>query len=69
MKRTNIPVMLVHGDDDRLVPDEMSKEIYDGREDTQVTLFSVKDADHAVCFLVDAIGYLSAVTEFFNNLS
>jgi fermentation-respiration switch protein FrsA (DUF1100 family) len=68
VKKADVPVLLIHGEADAFVPFAMRKEIYDGREDTQVTLFSVKDADHAICFLVDAIGYLSAVTKFYNKL-
>ena len=65
--RTQIPVMLVHGDDDRLVPDAMSKRIFEACKSEKV-LLSVKNAGHGLSYCVDAKAYEKAVQDFIDRV-
>lgn len=63
---TNVPILLVHGDDDRFVPCDMSKEIY--RACTgPCELLTIPDAGHGLCYYTDAPRYAQALRKFFNS--
>lgn len=61
-----VPLLLIHGEDDRFVPCTMSVEIAAAAEKAgvPVRLLTVPRAGHGVSFLVDPTAYRSAVTEF-----
>lgn len=63
VKQSNIPVLLIHGENDGFVPCEMSKQTYEG-SDGKAQLLLVKGADHGLSFLVDEQQVLSGIEEF-----
>lgn len=63
VKESSIPVLLIHGTGDRLVPFSMSGEIK-AAASSRVTLVSVKDAPHAESFIYDREKYEKAVRDF-----
>lgn len=67
LKKTDIPVLFVHGEDDRFVPCEMSRQNHSVCH-SQKLLLTVKDAGHGLSYLVDTDAYHKAVNEFLNNI-
>ena len=65
-KRCELPLMLVHGEDDDFVPCYMSKEIFDVYQGPK-TLFTVPGAGHGLAYLQDLPGYLKVHKEFFGT--
>lgn len=63
VKNTDIPILLIHGDDDKFVPCDMSREIYEACVSEKM-MVTVPGAGHAVSCLVDWEKYESAVQEF-----
>jgi len=63
VQRTRLPIMLVHGNDDRLVPHDMSKQLYDACASSKQML-TIEGAGHALSYLVDAGKYEAAVERF-----
>lgn len=66
VRRAQVPMLIIHGEDDRFVPCDMSREIavsaaQAGRD---VTLFTVKDAGHGISFIEDPEGYRQTVARF-----
>lgn len=62
--RTKLPLLLIHGDQDRLIPSWMSKKIYDACV-SKKELWIVKGADHAEAFYYDPAEYERRVKAFF----
>ena len=50
---TQIPILFIHGDDDRFVPCNMSQECYDACASDKKIVF-VKNAGHGISYCVDA---------------
>lgn len=65
--RTNIPILFIHGEDDRFVPCQMSYELYDACASKKRVL-RVKGAGHALSFIVDKDAYKSAVDSFMKEV-
>ncbi|MBQ0084427.1 MAG: alpha/beta hydrolase [Clostridiales bacterium] len=63
VKNCKIPVMIVHGADDRFVPCEMCKEIYEACTAPKI-LLTVKEAGHGLSFLIDNNAYNQKLDEF-----
>ena len=64
MKHCKVPVLFFHGEDDRYVPCDMSRENYaacTGRK----KLVTVPGAGHGLCIIFDPETYRSAMREFF----
>ena len=64
MERCRIPVLLIHGGDDRFVPCTMSRENYDRCASPDKRLLIVPGAGHGLSYLVDRQAYLAALTAF-----
>lgn len=63
VRHTQIPIMLIHGDDDRFVPCEMSKKIYAAcRGDAELLI--VPGAGHALSYFTDTALYEKTVHYF-----
>lgn len=62
-----VPILLLHGEDDRLVPCSMSEQIDEASDDT-TTLATFKDAGHGLSYMVDPVGYEKAVFDFLKRL-
>ena len=60
---TKLPILFIHGEDDRFVPIEMGKHVYDACV-SEKYFFSVPGAGHCLSYLVDEEGYRNAVCAF-----
>ena len=65
--KTSLPILLIHGEDDRYVPCEMSLEIAQAGGD-KVTLATFPGAGHGLSFIVDEERYRTLVTEFLEEV-
>lgn len=63
VKHTDIPIMIIHGDDDRYVPCEMGRKIYEAIA-SEKELLIVHGAPHAAAYIVDEKAYTDAVNRF-----
>lgn len=63
VKHSKVPILLIHGEDDRFVPCEMGREIYAQNPD-RITLETFPDAGHGMSYMVDTPRYEAAVIEF-----
>ena len=63
---SRIPVLFIHGEDDRFVPCEMSRRNYDACR-AEKRLLTVKNAGHGLSYLVDYESYSQAVKEFLSK--
>ena len=59
---TGIPILLLHGEDDRFVPCGMSREIHDAAPGS--TLVTFPGAGHGLSYIVDGARYAAAVERF-----
>lgn len=67
VKGSNLPILLIHGDDDRLVPCSMSEDIYNARPaNTKLVLF--KDAAHGISYVIDKEKYKQESKEFLDKI-
>ena len=67
IKNSDIPILIIHGDDDRFVPCEMSKACRDAACD-RVELVLVKDAGHGMSYFVDEKVYKDKVVQFLERV-
>lgn len=66
VKCANVPILLIHGDDDRFVPYEMSKKIYAAAQE-KITFHTIHGAGHALNYATAPEVYREAVLAFFNE--
>ncbi len=67
VKNTNLPILLIHGLDDRFVPWQMSEEIYDtNRSLCQLHLFP--EAGHGLSYMIDPLRYEAVIINFLWNI-
>ena len=64
VKRTKLPILLIHGEADGFVPCEMSRRIYENISSEKRKIVTFPTADHGTSFLVDKERYLSEVKSF-----
>ena len=68
VKRAKVPIMIIHGEDDRFVPCGMSREIHAANPEL-VTLHTFPDAGHGLSYIVDTPRYTRAVCDFVDTLN
>lgn len=68
VKHTRIPILIIHGDDDRFVPHDMGKAVYDAAQSPAKRFLSVKGAGHGMSYFTDNEGYVSAVKGFVEQI-
>lgn len=66
VKKAAVPILIIHGIDDRFVPHSMGKEIYDNIPGEK-SFLSVKGAGHVTSYFVDTPSYEKAVSDFLNK--
>ncbi len=66
MKKCNVPVLFIHGTDDKFVPIEMTYENYKACVSPKA-LFVVPGATHAMSYVIDKTGYEKAVKDFWKE--
>lgn len=63
VKRAKVPILIIHGEDDRFVPCDMSREIRAANPDcVQLEIFP--DAGHGLSYIVDTARYTRVVVGF-----
>ena len=67
VKKTNIPILIIHGEEDRFVPASMSKQIHTANP-TMVHYVTFPGAGHAMSYLVDKERYWNVVKEFMTEV-
>ena len=60
---SRLPIMIIHGEADKLVPIEMSRQL-EAAAPEKVTHVSFPDAHHGISYLVDRERYINVVYEF-----
>ncbi len=63
VRHTHLPILLIHGEDDRFVPCDMSKEIYNACNSEKL-LVTIPTAGHGICSLVDTEQYEQVFRNF-----
>ena len=63
VSRAKVPILLIHGEDDRFVPCDMSREIYDACAGAK-TRVTIPGAPHAIAYVLDPDKYGQAVRRF-----
>lgn len=67
VRDTRIPILLIHGEDDRLVPCGMSREIAENCRGS-CRIFTVPGAGHGLGCMVDPEGYEQAILRFLTSI-
>lgn len=67
VRHAKVPILLIHGDDDRLVPWSMSQEIAIACA-SPVTVEIFPDAGHGLCYINDPRKYEYAVVNFLHSI-
>ncbi len=68
MKNCNIPVLLIHGDEDYFVPCQMSRDCFEACVSENKRLVLVKGAAHGISYCVDGELYEKEIIEFLNKI-
>lgn len=63
VQHTRIPILLIHGEGDRFVPCDMSREIFDACTGAK-TRITFPGAGHGLSYIVDTETYSDAVSRF-----
>ena len=63
VKKTSLPILIIHGEADNFVPCQMSRDMKAARPD-KVTLLTVPGAGHGLSYMVDTQAYENAIKEF-----
>lgn len=67
LRSAKVPVLLIHGEDDRFVPCEMSRTNHAACR-SEARLLTVPGAGHGLSYLIDYDGYRSAVLSFLRSV-
>lgn len=68
MTHCTVPVCLIHGEDDRFVPCEMSRKNFTLCTAENKVLLTVPHAGHGISYLVDKASYLDTVNTFLKTI-
>lgn len=63
VRRSTIPILLIHGDDDRFVPHFMSRNIHTSAPE-KIEFHTIAGAGHALAYVTDPEGYTRIVNAF-----
>ena len=67
LAKTTLPVLFIHGEDDRFVPCEMSRRCYEACG-ADKRLLTVPNAGHGLGFILDNAGYVAALAELYGKV-
>ncbi len=67
VKRANVPILIIHGEEDLFVPCKMSEEIYNARPD-KITRKTFEKAGHGLSYIEHTQSYEQAVLQFLNSI-
>lgn len=63
VQKAKIPLLIIHGEDDRFVPCQMSRDILANCH-TRAEMHSFPDAGHGLSYMVDPIRYEQLIVDF-----
>ncbi len=63
VQKAKVPILLIHGEDDRFVPVEMSRQIAAAAPE-RITLHTFPEAGHGISFLLDEERYIKLAMQF-----
>lgn len=66
VRHAKVPILLIHGEDDRFVPSDMSREIFDACTGSK-TRITIPGAPHAIAYILDPDKYSQAVSGFLTS--
>lgn len=66
-KVSKIPILLIHGEDDHLIPCDMSRQIHE-QSNGCTTFETFPDADHGLCYIVNPKRYERICTDFLTSI-
>ncbi|MDD7717938.1 MAG: alpha/beta hydrolase [Eubacteriaceae bacterium] len=69
MINCRIPVLFIHGEDDRFVPCDMSRENFRLCASEKKRILTVPGAAHGISYMVDKITYLKELDSFLESIS
>ena len=64
VKNTSLPIIILHGTADTVVPYEMATEIFESCSSRDKFIYSFDGADHGMSFMVDPEKYTKATNDF-----
>lgn len=67
VKNTVVPILIIHGEADGLVPCEMSRRIAEANPE-MITRYTFPGANHGLSYITDTVRYTQLVEEFCENL-
>ncbi len=68
VKNTRVPILIIHGEADKFVPCDMSREIYNANPD-KITLVTFPEAGHGLSYIKDNARYAETVRTFLGNIN
>ena len=68
MERCDLPVLFIHGEDDRFVPCRMGRENFAHCHSAEKRLLTVPNAGHGMSYMADKTAYLRAVSAFLDDV-
>ena len=63
VKKSKTPILIIHGDEDKLIPVKMAYDLYKATG-CEKDIFIAKGAGHGYSYIVDPIGYWKKIMEF-----
>ena len=67
VKKASVPILIIHGTDDRYVPHKMSEEIQKSNPN-KIELLGVEGAGHAIPYIVDHDTYMKTFLNFLDKI-
>ena len=67
VRAAKVPILLIHGEDDRLVPCDMSSQIAAACA-APVTVSTFAGAGHGLCYMLDPVRYERIIFDFLNKI-
>lgn len=68
LQKSEIPTLIIHGEDDSFVPCEMSRKIYASDSKKIVKLCTIPHAEHGLSYMVDTETYTKEAGDFINSI-
>ena len=65
IKKTNLPIILYHGDKDSFVPHYMSEDLYNNCN-SKKKIVIINEAEHGIAYIVNPKKYISELENFFD---
>ena len=67
VKNAKVPILILHGESDTVVPCEMSEEIYNANP-KMIKRYTFPGADHGLSYIADTERYKKVTNEFLDEI-